>query len=47
MLIQRAGYMNFLIEWKEQQIIAIDLRGCGQRATVRLTKSCTDMWRAG
>ena len=38
MLIQRAGYLNFLIEWKEQQIIKVitGIRRCGKSTLFEL-----------
>ena len=37
MLIQRAEYLNFLIEWKEQQIIKV----------ITGIRNCTNTSRAG
>ena len=38
MLIQRAGYLDFLTEWKEQQIIKVitGIRRCGKSTLLEL-----------
>ena len=44
MLIQRAEYLNFLIEWKEQQIIKVitGIRRCGKSTLLNIIAGLLD-----